>query len=209
MTFDGMRFKLRKGLKRAAMVLAVCTVTAPVLALATDLPSGERYHGQTRTEPAYDDSNGNLVYLLTPDNAPFPANQVNSHAVAPLFLVVYPTGTKGTFNCMGVPGNCPDHDGLIAAAATGLEPGVYGTNPAAVPGHDHLVGVASTHGDFNVAWHVWVELFTGKTPITHITTLAGLDEAKGAGGILEVDSGITFLCSVVSRAAYMAGTPAA
>lgn len=208
MTFNSMRFNVRKALKRGAMVLAVCTVGAPVLALATDLPSGERYHGQTRVEPAYDDSNGNLVYLLTPDKAPFPANQINPRAVAPLFLVVYPTGTSGTFNCMGVPGNCPDHDGGIAAAATGHEPGVYGTDPTAVPGHDHLVGVASTHGDFNVAWHVWVELFTSEAAVTHITTLAGLNAAKDAGDVIEVDSGITFLCSVVSRSAYMAGTPA-
>ena len=77
-----------------------------------------------------------------------------------------------TFNCMGVAGNCPDHDGVIATVATGLEPGTYGNDPNAVPGHDHLVGVAHTGGDFNVPWHVYVELFTSTDVVSHITTLA-------------------------------------
>ncbi len=187
-----------------AAVVAAGLIGAP--ALAQGLPSGERYHGQTRVEPAYDDSNGSLVYLLTPDHAPFPANQVNAHAVAPLYLVVYPPGTAGTFNCMGVPGNCPDHDALIANAAVATEPGVYGTHPTAIPGHDHLVGIADTHGDFNVAWHVWVILFTNSAAVTHITTLAQLNAAKA--DLVSVDSGITFLCSSVSASAYAAGTPA-
>jgi hypothetical protein len=208
MQFNNLRFNVPRTLKRVSLALAVCTVGAPVLAVATDLPSGETYHGQTRVEPAYNDADGSLVYLLTPDNAPFPANQVNQHAVAPLFLVVYPPGTAGTFNCMHVPGNCPDHDLAIATAATSLEQPVYGKDPTQIPGHDHLVGVASTHGDFNVAWHVWVELFTSNKAVRHITTLTDLNAAKQSGDLLEVDSGITFLCSVVSRAVYLAGTPA-
>lgn len=218
MTFNGMRFNLRNGLKRAAMVLAVCTVTAPVLALATDLPSGERYHGQTTVEPAYDDSNGNLVYLLTPNKLaplgshPFGGNQ---HAAAPLYIVVYPPTTSGTFNCMGVPGNCPDHDATIAGVATAVENGTYGTDPTLVPGHDHLVGVASTGGDFNVPWHVYVELFTSPTAVTHITMLSQLQTAWASGAILKtasgqgVDTGITFICAAVPQSTYLAGQPAA
>jgi hypothetical protein len=62
-------------------------------------------------------------------------------------------------------------------------------------------------GDFNVPWHVYVELFTGAT-VTHITTLAQLQRAWTSGAIQELDTGITFACSVVSSSAYMAGRPA-
>jgi hypothetical protein len=163
-------------------------------------------------EPAYNDYDGSIIYLLTPNRlAPLgpnnPINNVNSHAIAPLFLVVYPPGTPGTFNCMGVPGNCPDHDGAIAGVATSVVPSVYGTNPGAVPGHDHLVGVRPT-GDFNVPWHVYIELFTSSTAVTHITTLFGLQAAWSSDSIVEVDSGITFACAVVSERTYLAGSPA-
>jgi hypothetical protein len=194
----------------AALAAFACAV--PVNVLADSLPSGERTHGNVSIEPAYNDYDGSIIYLLTPNRlAPLgpnnPINNVNSHAVAPLFLVVYPPGTPGTFNCMGVPGNCPDHDGAIAGVATSVVPGVYGTNPGAVPGHDHLVGVRPT-GDFNVPWHVYIELFTSSTAVTHITTLFGLQAAWSSGGIVEVDSGITFACAVVSERTYLAGSPA-
>jgi len=138
-----------------------------------------------------------------------PINSVNSHAVAPLYLIVYPPGTPGTFNCMGAPGNCPDHGGVIADLATSVLPSVYGTHPLAVPGHDHLVGVARTGGDFNVPWHVYVELFKPAAAVTHITTLSGLQAAWSSNSLLEVDTGITFACAVVSAHAYMAGAPVA
>lgn len=188
----------------------------PVTALAASLPTGEHAVGHTVTEPAYDDITGNIVYLHTPDKLaplgshPFGGNQ---HAAAPLYIVVYPPGNNQTFNCMAVPGNCPDHDGTIATVAVGVEPGTYGSDPTAVPGHDHLVGVASTGGDFNVPWHVYVELFTSPSAVTHITTLAQLQAAWASGAILPtssgqgVDTGITFICSVVSQAAYDAGQP--
>ncbi|HCG03203.1 MAG TPA: hypothetical protein DEV93_22020 [Chloroflexi bacterium] len=179
--------------------------------------SGEHTLGQATIEPAYDDSTGSVVYLLTPNRlAPLsptnPINTVNQHAAAPLYIIVYPPGTPGTFNCMGVPGNCPDHDGVISGVATGVEPNVYGTNPSAVPGHDHLVGVANTGGDFNVPWHVYVELFTSNAKVRHITTLSDLKAAWADGTIFAdggqgIDTGITFACSVVSQAAYDAGAP--
>lgn len=200
-------------------------LTAGVLTLSTSfatadtaLPSGERTLGHVSIEPAYDDSTGIPVYLATPARlAPLsqnnPINDVNSHAAAPLYIVVYPPGTAGTFDCMGVPGNCPDHDAVIAGVATSVEPTVYGTDASAVPGHDHLVGVASTGGDFNVPWHVYIEVFTSKKAVTHITTLALLKKAWESGAIEKtpsgqgVDTGITFVCAVVSRAEYQAGTP--
>jgi hypothetical protein len=211
---------MRRKSRLAQLLVAVGLVCLfPLTALASSTPSGERIIGKASIEPAYDDSTGNFVYLLTPDrlaplNPTNPINGVNPHAVAPLYLVVYPPGTEGTFNCMGVPGNCPDHGGVIANVATGVEPGTYGSDPAAVPGHDHLVGVASTGGDFNVPWRVYIELFTSRAAVTHITTLAQLQAAWASGAILQtasgqgIDTGITFACAVVSEAAYLAGKPA-
>ncbi len=192
----------------AALVVA-CVV--PLGALAGSLPSGERVHGNTSVEPAYDDMTGGLIYLSTPGHlAPLgPTNviqKVNPHAVSPIYLIVYPAGTPGTFNCMGVPGNCPDHDGAIAGVAASTVPSVY-PDPNAIPGHDHLVGVAKTGGDFNAPWRVYVELFTSTAAVRHITLLSDLDAAKASGAITEVDTGIVFLCSVVSESAYLAGSP--
>ena len=202
------------GLRRLLIVLGVaCLGLLPGAVAADSAPSGERALGNAKIEPAYNDFDGSFVYLLTPNRlAPLgpnnPINTVNAHAVAPLYLVVYPPGTAGTFNCMGDPGNCPDHDGAIAGLATSVEGSVYGVQPGLVPGHDHLVGMPQT-GDFNVPWHVYVELFTSTAAVTHITTLGQLQAAKASGGIHEVDTGITFACAVVSRSAYLAGTPVA
>jgi hypothetical protein len=198
---------------RAGLALASALVftAIPVSVAADALPSGEHALGNTVIEPAYDDSGAGIVYLLTPVrlaplNPTQPINGVNSNAVAPLFLVVYPPGTPGTFNCMGNPGNCPDHDGAIAGVATSVMPAVYGTSAAAVPGHDHLVGLPRT-GDFNAAWHVYVELFTSTSAVHHITTLNQLETAWASGQLLQLDSGITFLCPVVSAQAYASGRP--
>ncbi len=198
---------------RALAVLALGAVAVlPSAAAAAALPSGERMLGNATVEPAYDDFDGSVTYLLTqnrlaPLNPTNPIGAVNPHAVSPLYLIVYPPGTAGTFDCMGDPGNCPDHDGAIAGLATTVKPGVYGAVAAAVPGHDHLVGLAHT-GDFNVAWRVYVELFNSAAAVRHITTLAGLQAAWSAGDLTQVDTGITFVCSVVSASAYNAGTPA-
>ena len=200
-------------LNRALLVLAMSALLFQVNAFAAGLPTGERALGNATIEPAYNDYDGSVVYLLTPNRlAPLgpnnPINNVNPHAVAPLYLIVYPPGTPGTFNCMGAPGNCPDHAGVIAGVATQVMPSVYGTDPSAVPGHDHLVGMPRT-GDFNVAWRVFVELFKPGVTVTHITTLAQLKAAWSANSLDEVDTGITFVCSVVSEHAYLAGTPVA
>ncbi len=201
-------------LSRALVALALSAFLFQINTLAGSVPTGERVLGHATIEPAYNDYDGSFVYLLTPNRlAPLgpdnPINTVNSNAVAPLYLIVYPPGTPGTFNCMGAtPGNCPDHAGVIAGVATAVMSDVYGTNPGAVPGHDHLVGMPRT-GDFNVPWHVYVELFTSRDAVTHITTLAQLQAAWSSGALRQLDSGITFVCSVVSEHAYLAGTPVA
>ena len=203
-----------RAIRRGLIVLALVTIgLLPTASAADALPSGERTHGGVTIEPAYNDVDGSFVYLQTPNRlAPLSPtnviNNVNQHAAAPLYLVVYPPGTPGTFNCMGDPGNCPDHDGAIAGLATSVEGPVYGSQPALVPGHDHLVGGQGS-GAFNAPWHVYVELFTGATPVTHITTLAQLQAEWAWGGIKQVDTGITFLCSIVSESSYDAGQPVA
>ena len=188
-----------------ALVISGLLGIAPVL--ASTPPSGERTIGQVTIEPAYDDATGQIVYLATPNRAPNPTH-ASATAAAPLYLILYPPGTAGTFNCMGYPGNCPDHGAAVANAATAIRPLVYGTDPSAVPGHDHLVAVPAGHGDFNVAWHVYLELFTSSEAVHHITTESDLEAAITAGDIQEVDSGIVFTCAVVSAAAYWAGSPA-
>ena len=187
-----------------ALVISSLLGISPVL--ASSLPSGERTIGRVTIEPAYDDATSQIVYLLTPNQAPNPTH-ANAVASAPLYLILYPPGTAGTFNCMGYPGNCPDHGAAVANAATAIMPSVYGTDPSAVPGHDHLVAVPAGHGDFNVAWHVYLELFTSPGAVRHITTETELEAAIAVGDIHEVDSGIVFTCAVVSAAAYWAGTP--
>jgi hypothetical protein len=198
---------VRKSILVVAAVTGLLLAAAPVG--ATSQPSGERFVGNADEghgaviEPAYDDSTGNRTYLLTPTGAPNPTN-ASSSAVAPLYIVVYPASYPGwTLNCMGVPGNCPDHDGLIAGAATAIMPGVYGTDPAAVPGHDHLIGLARTGGDSNVARHVWVILFTNSAAAnTRITTLSQLQGALEGGNAISVDSGIIFSASAVPASVY-------
>src|SRR6266540_1146801 len=179
------------------LVLAVWVGVAPTL--ANGLPSGERTTGRVTIEPAYDDVSGSIIYLLTPERAPLPTH-ANGHAVAPLYLVEYPPGsTVGTLNCMGAPGNCPDHDGAVAGFATHTMPGVYGTDPTALPGHDHLVAPPGHSGDFNPSWEVIEVLFTSVDAAnTHLTTEAAVDEAVHNGDAVEYELGFDFLCTVVS-----------
>jgi hypothetical protein len=197
---------------RAVTTVIVGSVLALVLnggtALGVTLPTGERMVGQSSVEPAYDDQSGTIIYLSTPIKSPFPTH-TNLHSVAPLYLVEYPPGsTVGTLNCMGVPGNCPDHDLGVAAAATSIMPEVYGTDPFAVPGHDHLVAPPGHSGDFNVAWEVVEVLFTNtEAANTHLTTEAQIEAAVDSHNAIEVDLGFAFHCSVVSGAGYAHAAP--
>ncbi len=202
-------FRIGRAVIALSLALVACLAATP--ALAGGGPTGERIVGQSAIEPAYDYSTGSLVYLLTPTKSPFPTH-TNPHSVAPLYLVEYPPSStvpsQVNLNCMGVPGNCPDHDGIVAGVATGAMPGVYGTNPAAVPGHDHLVGVASTKGDFNVAWEVIEVLFTNSAAANnHLTTLTAVNDAVSSGNAIMIDLGFAFHCSVVPAAPYNHGTP--
>lgn len=193
-------------------LLAMLSIGSASMAVAAEaFPTGETIHGKAAVEPAYDYVDGSLVYLLTPTNAPLPTKS-NGRANAELFLVEYPPDTAFDvpFNCQGVPGNCPDHSGLVAGVATANQPEVYGTDPAAIPGHDHLV---APHGDsdFHVSWEVIEVLFTPKAvadgAITHLTTEAAVDAAVARGYAVKIDLGFALHGSIVNRAVYDAGTP--
>lgn len=188
---------------------------APTPADAT-LPTGEHMIGKAAIEPAYDDVTGNLIYILTPVNAPLPTHANPDHAAAPLYIVAYPPSSKVAsdynLNCEGVPGNCPDHDGLIAGVATRSESAVYGSDSTAVPGHDHLLAPPASHGDFNIAWEVKEVVFTPKGEAdgltdTHLTTKAQIAADSANDDVQVIDLGFTFTCAVVSAATYEKGTP--
>jgi hypothetical protein len=218
----------------AALVVAFALIGASP-GLAAGAPSGQRMYGNTTfdaatghfaggggaIEPAYDVTTGDLVYIQTPNGPPIhPANHVDPATglpknVAPLYLPVYPVGSgldPSSLNCAHVPAdNCPDHGPAIAGLAAQTEPSVYtdagGHN--LVIGHDHLLGIASTGGDFNVLWEPVVVLFKSTAAsMTHITTLAQLRTVEAAGGAREIPlPPLTFHCSVVSAASYNRATP--
>src|SRR5437016_5025607 len=176
--------------------------------------TGIRALGGTTIEPAVDLSDGTQTFLLTPNNSPFyagpgPLPPPFKSVSAPLYLVTYPLGTTADaaapFNCYtegfftpGLPYNC-DHAQI---------PGIKG--------HDHLVGDPGSKtpdGDYDVAWHVWVTLFTPKgiqdgASNTRILTLAQLKAAQAAGDVTGfIDTGHYFECAAVSGPVYTGGTP--
>jgi hypothetical protein len=171
------------------------------------LPSGERTFGKVVVEPAYNADTGEILFLLTPEKATFPS-KANAHARSPLYLVEYPAGsTVGVLNCMGVPGNCPDHDADVAGAATSIMPGVYGNDPTALPGHDHIVDPQGAP-DWNVAWEVFEVLFTNNAAANeHLTTDTQIKAAVARGDAIMVDLGFAFNCSVVPASVYWKGIP--
>ena len=203
----------------AALVVLVAGLCVTSRAAGSD--SGQRNFAQVSVEPAIDSSTGDAVYLLTPIKAPFPS-KANPVATAPLYLPLYPlnsTVPAVDLNCQ--PDNC-DHVNVLPFHFSG-----YDARPATdqacidfnggqdcslVKGHDHLVGVASTHGDFNVAWHVKLVVFTSKAfgdgaINTRITTLGQIDALVASKDAIVIDTPITFNCSITSERTYQLGTP--
>lgn len=194
------------------------------LANPSDPTSGHFMGGGGTIEPAYNDAKGSLVYLRTPNGShvhlvskidPATGLPVN---VAPIYLPMYPAGAgidPSILNCAHVPAdNCPDHGPATAGAAMGIDPAVYGNG---VVGHDHLIGVASSGGDFNILWEPVLVLFTNNgcasddptCNVTHLTTLAQIQQAEATGKAFEVPLlALTFHCSMVSAASYAGATPA-
>lgn len=226
----------KRFLALAVLIGAVALVIVSAAVSAGPTPSGQRMYGSASfslanpadptsgsfsggggtIEPAYDDATGTLVYLQTPNGPPvhlpkkidpgtgMPVN------VAPIYLPMYPAGSgidPSTLNCTHVPAdNCPDHGPLLAGVSMSIMPSVYG---GGVLGHDHLVGIAKTGGDFNVEWEPVLVLFTNaEAATTHITTLAQINADVASGdAILVPVPPATFHCSSVSAKAYWRATP--
>jgi hypothetical protein len=169
---------------------------------------------------------GSLTYIQTPNGAT--VHYLTQKPVAPLYLVVYPKGfvtaPGSPLNCVHLPmDNCPDHGNAVAAgaeafaASPAVKSSVY-TDAGGVAGHDHLIGVASTGGDFNVIWEPVIVVFKTAAAVHRITTLSDLnsllnhvDPATNLPDPLVSElplPSLEFHCSVVSAAAYNRGTPA-
>lgn len=211
-------------LKRSFPVLAI-TLTALFAFACTTInaygqESGQRTFGQASVEPAIDSSTGGTVYLLTPIKAPFPS-KANPIATAPLYLPLYPltsTVIADDLNCQ--PTNC-DHVNVLPfpspvyGALAGTDQRCVDFNGgqpcSAVKGHDHLVGVAKTKGDFNVAWAVKLVVFTPAATAaeinTRITTLNQINALASIGHAVVLDTPVTFNCSITSERTYELGTP--
>jgi len=203
-----------------AIACSIALVSASVNAYAQE--SGQRTFAQVSVEPAIDYSTGNTIYLLTPIKAPFPS-KANPIATAPLYLPLYPlssTVVADELNCQ--PGNC-DHANVLPFPDPGFYGALPGTDPACadfnggqacatVKGHDHLVGAANTHGDFNVAWTVHPVIFTHKAfddgmINVRITTLKQLMAEVASQDVVIAPELVTFNCSITSERTYEKGTP--
>jgi hypothetical protein len=184
--------------------------------------SGQRVYANQSVEPAVDSSTGTTVYLKTPIKAPFPSN-ANPVATAPLYLPLYPTSSTvvaDDLNCQ--PTNC-DHANVLPFPDPGYYGALPGTDPACVDfnggapcalvkGHDHLVGIAKTHGDFNVAWTVKPAIFTHKAFVDgkineRITTLNQLISLVASQDVVIAPDLVTFSCAATSPRTYELGTP--
>jgi hypothetical protein len=211
-------FEHRRFVVAIAVAGAVAFASATVNAHGQE--SGQRTYAQASVEPAIDYSTGNRIYLLTPIKAPFPS-KANTIATAPLYLPLYPltsTVAADDLNCQ--PTNC-DHANVLPfpspdyGALPGTDPACTDFNGGApcarVKGHDHLVGAANTHGDFNVAWTVKPVIFTHQAFVdgkinTRITTLTQLWAEVASGDVVIAPDLVTFNCSITSEQTYELGT---
>ena len=209
--------RVPKLLTTMGLVLALsASLGAGSVLAVSPLPSGEVTFGQTVVEPAYDDGTGTLVYLSTPMHVG--VHPVFARNVAPLYLPVYPVGVNvGTLNCQDTTAttveNCPDHGPEVAGAAMGISAAMgFGDVYAnGVQGHDHLVGIASSGGDFNILWEPVLVLFTNTgAASSHLTTLDQINAAltgPNPDAIAFPLPSATFNCAVVPAAVYARGTP--
>jgi len=178
-------------------------VVAPLIAVAVGaVPVMAAKPG---VEPMY--SNGTIVYMAAPPSAGMPA----AHVPDDLYLVVYPINPDGLTN--------------LGPQTVGTNHYMPQCNPCFHPGvplpfsyHDHVIsgspgfGKNGTAGSFNPWWHVFVVMYnpadyTNKA-FTPVMSNAELDQGETNGLFLpinpngpnhfEVDTGIVFLCMIVS-----------
>lgn len=206
------------------LALAVAALPAAFFSASSQaqaVQSGQRVHGQYEIEAGFDDAAGSVIYLKTPLNAPLPTH-TSPEATAPFFEFMYPVSSAipaNDLNCQ--PTNCnhvnvlpfanPDY-GVLPGSDQACTDFNGGASCSPVKGHDHLVGIASTGGDFNVAWHVFLVIFTHSAfedgaINTRVTTLSQLQALVDKGDAQFVDSGISFHCSVTSQRTYEIATP--
>ena len=212
-------FKSRRALTRVMVIVLAAALAAawagstPAYAAAavSSTPSGERIHGQSTIEPVFDDTTGNVAFVMTPNHAPLHANPASW---APFYVPVYPvtaSASVGTLQCPHVPADtCPDHGPPIALGAAAAVPAVYGPpDGSGVLGHDHLLATPGSGGDFNIAWEPILVLFTNATAAnTRLTTLAQLNAVVASGLAFEVPlPQLTFHCEVVPANVYANSTP--
>lgn len=218
---------------RPRLSAALVAVTATVLLLPL---SSQLFAAQQVTEPPYisgqsvtrggliqvalDGETGKTVFILTPKKTPQPTH-TNAAAQAPIYLVAYPTTSDipadhldcTVTNCKGL-NVLPFLDSDYGAASDAACAKFNGGKPcSAVEGHDHIVGTPFTGGDFNVAWHKVLVIFTTKgfdddaidTRITSVAQLEGL-EANDEVKLIRVPAS-SFNCSLVPETVYDLGTP--
>jgi hypothetical protein len=166
-----------------------------------------------------------VVFLLTPNGAPLPSKAPPA-AQDTLYLPAYPTTSSiaaSDLDCQ--PTNCnhlnvlpfknPTYDSNPADLdGTSKACKDYNTgDPCAVyKGHDHLVGVPSTGGKFNVAWHVSLVLYTPQgfsdgAIDTRITTLTQITALVANGDAVVAPTAIVFNCQIVPETDYNRGVP--
>jgi hypothetical protein len=211
-------FKSRLVLTRVTLVVLAAAlaatwagITPARAAVAASTPSGERIHGQSTLEPVFEDTTGNVAFIMTPDHAPLNANPASW---APFYVPVYPVSAAasvGTLQCPHVPADtCPDHGPPIALGAAAAVPAVYGpANGSGVLGHDHLLAPPGSGGDFNIAWEPVLVLFTSAAAAnTRLTTLAQINAAVSSHQAFLVPlPQLTFHCEVVPATVYALATP--
>jgi hypothetical protein len=180
--------------------------------------TGATAFGKATTEPAIDSKNGSTIFLLTPDNAPFPS-KANPMAVAPMYLPMYPLGSTvvpASLNCQ--PHNC-NHLQVLPFAAPGYPNGGASCTQWGFPanecslviGHDHLTGVPHT-GDSTVEHHIILVVFTPEG-IAHgaanlrTLTLVDLATLVTRGYAFEAPTPVILHGSIVSSTVYYKGTP--
>lgn len=165
-----------------AALVALTLGTGGLADAAENIPSGQRVLGRSVIEPVYDaDHAGVIRFISTPENAPLNSDR---HAVAPLYLPVYPTGsTVGPLICPHLPvDTCPDHGPIIAGLAQSVAPGVYG---GGVLGHDHLAQLRGA--DFHVDLEPTVVLFTStRAANEHLLTREAINAAISRGDAIAI-----------------------
>jgi len=218
-----------EGFFKSKLVLTLVTLVLLTAAIAASLagithsraaaaagtpPSGERIHGQSVLEPAFDDTTaGDVEFVMTPLNTPLNANP---RAWAPFYVPVYPAGVSfaDSLQCAHMPkDNCPDHGPPIAALAASMFPKIYGpADGSGVAGHDHLMAPPGSGGNFNIAWEPIFVLFTNaatmNTVNTRLTTLDQIIAVVNSGQAKEIPlPQLTFHCEVVPEIVYTNSTP--